>query len=151
MHVKNGTKQAFSGSHTKLSAGQHSSSVPYPMSLCCWDKVLFVCPWLLARAHRALKLCLNDGIFISSPPFRARSHPSLLSLCTETQPAPSPPNPPTFLLATGRVGRYCSDTSTICVTSSFLYWITASVSHEKFQTFSDTFLCNSSLGCALNI
>lgn len=69
-----------------LPGSGHSSSIPYPMSLCCWDKVLFVCPWLLARAHRALKLCLNDGIFISIPLFRARSHPSLLSLCTEPHP-----------------------------------------------------------------
>lgn len=57
----------------------HSSSIPYPMILCCWDKVFFVCPQLLARAHRALKLRLNDGIFISIHPFRAHSHPSLLS------------------------------------------------------------------------
>lgn len=52
-----------------LPGSGHSSSISYPMSLCCWDKVFFVCPWLLARAHRALKLRLNDGIFISIPPF----------------------------------------------------------------------------------
>lgn len=41
-----------------LPGSGHSSSISYPMSLCSWDKVLFVCPWLLARAHRALKLRL---------------------------------------------------------------------------------------------
>lgn len=101
-----------------LPGSGHSSSIPYPMSLCCWDKVLFVCPWLLARAHRALKLRLNDGIFISIPPFRASSHPSLLSLCPEPHPLqPSSPTP-IFLLATARVGQYCIDTNTVLVTSS---------------------------------
>lgn len=81
-----------------LPGSGHSSSIPYPMSLCFWDKVLFVCPWLLARAHRALKLRLNDGIFISIPPFRACSHPSLLSLCTESHPLTLLTHPPTFLV-----------------------------------------------------
>lgn len=76
---------------------------------------------------------------------------ALTPLCFHSDSTRTLPTLPTFLLATGRVGRYCSDTSTICVTSSFLYWITASISHEKFQKSSDTFLCNSSLGCALNI
>lgn len=62
-----------------LPGSEHSSSIHYPMSLCCWDKVFFVCLRLLARAHRALKLRLNDGVFISIPPFRAHSHPSVLS------------------------------------------------------------------------
>lgn len=94
MHVKNGTKQTFVAVTLSFLQGSgHSSSIPYPMSLCCWDKVVFVCPWLLARAHRALKLCLNDGIFISTPPFHACSHPSLLSLCTDPHPLPTHPHP----------------------------------------------------------
>lgn len=93
MHVKSGTKQTLEAVTLSFLQGSgQSSCIPYPMSLCCWDKVVFVCPWLLARAHRALKLRLNDGIFISTPPFHARSHPSLLSFCTEPQ-TPPPPHP----------------------------------------------------------
>lgn len=73
----------------------HSSSILYPMSLCCRDKVFFVCPRLLARAHRALKLRLSDGIFISIPSFRAHSHPSLLSRRTEPHPLTPLTHPPT--------------------------------------------------------
>lgn len=86
-----------------LPGSRHSSSIPYPMSLCFWDKVLFVCPWLLASAHRALKLRLNDGIFISIPPFRACSHPSLLSLCSESHPLTLLTHPPTFCNITNKV------------------------------------------------
>lgn len=78
-----------------LPGSGHSSSILYPMSLYCWDKVFFVCPRLLARAHRALKLRLSDGIFISIPSFRAHSHPSLLSRWTEPHPLTPLTHPPT--------------------------------------------------------
>lgn len=52
---------------SSLLGSRHSFSVPYPMSLCCWDKVLFVRPWLLARARTALKTRLDDGIFHLGP------------------------------------------------------------------------------------
>lgn len=118
MHVKSGTKQTLEAVTLSFLQGSgQSSCIPYPMSLCCWDKVVFVCPWLLARAHRALKLRLNDGIFISTPPFHARSHPSLLSFCTEPQTPPHPTHTFTFLLATAGVAQYCTDTSTGLVIS----------------------------------
>lgn len=82
-----------------LPGSGHSSSILYPMSLCCWDKVFFVCPRLLARAHRALKLRLSDGIFISIPSFRAHSHPSLLSRWTEPHPLTPLAHPPTSLFS----------------------------------------------------
>lgn len=82
-----------------LQGSEHSSSIHYPISLHCWDKVSFVCLRLLAWAHRALKLHLNDGVFISIPPFRAHSHPSVLSHWTEPHPWALLIHPPTFLLS----------------------------------------------------
>lgn len=82
-----------------LQGSEHSSSIHYPISLHCWDKVSFVCLRLLAWAHRALKLHLNDGVFISIPPFRAHSHPSVLSGWTEPHPWALLIHPPTFLLS----------------------------------------------------
>lgn len=82
-----------------LPGSKHSSSIHYPMSLRCWDKVSFVCLRLLARAHRALKLRLNDGVFISILPFRDYSHPSVLSRWTEPHPRALLMQPPTFLFS----------------------------------------------------
>lgn len=77
MHGRGGTERAFRASQTKILLGSgHSSSIPYPMSLCCWDKVLFVWPWLLAGAHSAL-IAFERWDFHVYPFFSCSVHPSL--------------------------------------------------------------------------
>lgn len=96
-----------------LPGSRHSSSVSYPMSLCCWDKVLFVCRWLLAGAHSALKLRLNDGDFSSLSVLFVLVLSPLCFHCTELNPVPTfLSHPPTALLAAAWVGQRGTGTKT---------------------------------------